>query len=168
VPRTPMINLGKLDDMGRAELDSIIEIVVGSLASAGERVYCFEHGAGRAGSATGCGVDQAHLHIVPLPFDLLATVRARTDGAIDWCSSSCEWQTLTQLPSEGEYVALWSADDGGLMIGTVRRPVSQWIRRVIADELGIAGEWDYRSHPQTRNVSRTLEMLAPLRAKPGA
>jgi ATP adenylyltransferase len=165
VPRAPMINLSKLDDTGRVELDSIIEIVAGSLAATGERVYCFEHGAGWSGSATGCGVDQAHLHIVPLPFDLLAAARAQTDGAIDWCSARCEGQTLAQLPSEGEYVALWSADEGGPMIGTVRHPVSQWIRRVVADELGIAGEWDYRSHPQTRNVSQTLEMLAPLRAK---
>jgi ATP adenylyltransferase len=165
VPRSPMINLAGLDHAGRAELESIIEIVAGSLAATGQRIYCFEHGAGWLGSATGCGVDQAHLHIVPLPFDLLAAARARNDGAIHWRSSTSEGPTLAQLPSEGEYVVLWSVDEGGPMIGAVRHRVSQWIRRVVADELGMADEWDYRNHPQTRNVCRTLEMLAPLRAK---
>jgi diadenosine tetraphosphate (Ap4A) HIT family hydrolase len=168
VPRTPMINLAGLDDRGRAELDSIIEVVADSLATSGHRIYCFEHGAGWSGSATGCGVDQAHLHIVPLPFDLRAAARARTDGAIDWRSSTSEGPTLAQLPSESEYVALWSADEGGPMIGAIRRPVSQWIRRVIADELGVADEWDYRNHPQTQNITRTLEMFAPLGANPAA
>jgi ATP adenylyltransferase len=168
VPRSLMINLAGLDDAGRAELYSIIEIVAGSLAATGQRVYCFEHGAGWSGSATGCGVDQAHLHIVPLPFDLLAAAGARTDGAIDWRSSTSQRPALAQLPLEGEYVALWSADEGGPMIGAVRRPVSQWIRRVVADELGMPDEWDYRNHSQIRNVSRTLEMLAPLQAKPAA
>jgi len=168
VPRSPMINLARLDDAGRAELDSIIEIVAGSLAATGQRIYCFEHGSGWSGSATGCGVDQGHLHIVPLPFDVRAAARARTDGAIDWSSSTSDGPTLAQLPSGGEYVALWSAHEGSPMIGAVRRPVSQWIRRVVADKLGMADEWDYRNHPQTRNVSRTLEMLVPLRAKPAA
>jgi len=164
VPRRPMLNLAELDEAGQTALDLMVTPIADALAGSGDSVFCFEHGAGWMGSATGCGVDQAHLHIVPLPFDLLAVVARRQDAAITWQIPAVDRSPLAQLPSQGEYVALWSIAERRPMIGHVRRPISQWIRRVIADELGIADQWDYRIHPQTEKVRQTLEMLSGLQA----
>lgn len=159
VPRRPMLNLAGLDEIGQGALESVISPIANALAATGNSVFCFEHGAGWAGSATGCGVDQAHLHIVPLPFDLLEAAAKRQDGAITWQVLEDGRTPLAQLPAEGEYVAVWNAAERQPMLGHVRRPISQWIRRVIADELEVADEWDYRIHPQTEKVRQTLEML---------
>lgn len=166
VPRRPMLNLAQADVVERNELEAIIAKIAGQLSATGDAVFCFEHGSGWLGSATGCGVDQAHLHIVPLPFDLLEAVAERCNGTIDWQSSAEGKSPLDVLPKAGEYVALWSEAAQQPMVGNVRRPISQWIRRVIADKLGIGAEWNYRSHPQTDQVRQTLKMLAALQVTP--
>jgi ATP adenylyltransferase len=165
VPRRPMLNLAQADATERDELEAIITKIAGQLSATGDVIFCFEHGSGWRGSATGCGVDQAHLHIVPLPFDLLEAAAERRDDAIDWQPAREGVSPLAALPAAGEYVALWSATQQP-MVGNVRRPISQWIRRVIAEKLGIGAEWNYRSHPQTDRVRQTLKMLAALQPTP--
>ncbi len=162
VPRRPMLNLSQTDAEEREELDAIATRIADWLVPRGQEIYFFEHGSRTVGSLTGCGVDQAHLHIVPLPFDLIAAATARTEAGIVWRDAREIEPPLDTLPVEGEYVALWSRADRRTMIGAVTEPVSQWIRRVIADELGIGAQWNYRSYPQLNRVRETLAMLRPL------
>lgn len=159
VPRRPMLNLSQITSEERQELGSIATSIANRLGEGGQEVYFFEHGSRVVGSLTGCGVDQAHLHIVPLPFDLIAAATARTDAGITWRAAPDTALPLDSLPAEGEYIALWSKGDRRTMIGAVKEPVSQWIRRVIADELGIGAEWNYRTHPQPNRVRETLALL---------
>jgi ATP adenylyltransferase len=162
VPRRPMLNLSQTTTEEREELDAIANGIADRLGEGGQEVYFFEHGSRAVGSLTGCGVDQAHLHIVPLPFDLVGAATARTDAGIAWRATREIAPPFAALPTEGEYVALWSRADRRTMVGAVTEPVSQWIRRVIADELGIGAEWNYRSHPQAERVQETLMLLRPL------
>jgi len=162
VPRRPMLNLSQTNVEEREELDEIAARIANRLSTRAQDVYFFEHGSRAVGSLTGCGVDQAHLHIVPLPFDLIAAATTRTEAGIVWHDVRDAATPLDALPPEGEYVALWSRGDHRTMIGAVTEPVSQWIRRVIADELGIGAEWNYRSHPQSSRVQETLALLRPL------
>lgn len=162
VPRRPMLNLSQTTAEEREELDAIATDVADFLSKEDHEVFFFEHGSRTVGSLTGCGVDQAHLHIVPLPFDLIAAATARTETGIVWHDARNMAAPFAALPSDGEYVALWSRGDRRTMIGAVTEPVSQWIRRVIADELGIGAEWNYQSHPQLDRVQETLALLKPL------
>jgi ATP adenylyltransferase len=159
VPRRPMLNLSQTTADERNELEGIASDIADRLGVGGQEIYFFEHGSRAVGSLTGCGVDQAHLHIVPLPFDLIAAATARKDGGIAWRDERDDILGLDALPADGEYVALWSRSDRRPMIGAVMEPVSQWIRRVIADKLGIGAEWNYRSHPQQDRVRETLRLL---------
>ncbi len=163
VPRRPMLNLSQTTALEREELDALATRVADWLGKSGQEVYLFEHGSRAVGSLTGCGVDQAHLHIVPLPFDLIAVATARAEAGIIWRDAHDTASPLDALPVEGEYVAVWSRSDRCTRIGLVTEPVSQWIRRVIADELGIGAEWNYRSHPHLNQVLETLAWLRPLR-----
>lgn len=162
VPRRPMLNLSQTDVAEREELDAIATRIADRLCGVGQEVYFFEHGSRAVGSLTGCGVDQAHLHIVPLPFDLIAAATARTEAGIVWRDARETVPPFDSLPVDAEYVALWSRSDRRTMIGAVSEPVSQWIRRVVADELGIGAEWNYRNHPQMNRVQETLTLLRPI------
>jgi len=164
VPRRPLRNLSDASPAEHKELLGIADIVAHSLGVHGKQIFCFEHGGRDVGSLTGCGVDQAHLHIVPLTFDLMEAVARHADGSIAWARPRVTDSPLDLLPWQGEYVAIWRHADRLTMIGTVLHPTSQWVRRVIADELGIGSEWNYQTHPQIHNVDRTLAMLADLRA----
>lgn len=161
VPRRPMLNLSQTTAEEREELDAISTRIADRLVAVGHDVYFFEHGSRAVGSLTGCGVDQAHLHIVPLPFDLIAAATARTDARIVWRDVRKTELPLDALPNDHEYVAIWSRSGGRTMVGAVTEPVSQWLRRVIADELGIGAQWNYRSHPQTQRVRETLALFHP-------
>ncbi len=100
---------------------------------------------------------------MPLSFDLIAEATARANDGIDWHNAKELGPALDLLPAESEYVALWSRGDRRPIIGEVTKPVSQWIRRLIADKLGIGAEWDYRSHPHRDRAQETLALLRPLR-----
>lgn len=165
VPRRPILNLASASGNERRAIELAASQIAGQLALEGEQIWFFEHGSRNAGGVMGCGVDQAHLHVVPLNFDLAAAIARRTSDDIAWTVATESDTPLDSLPSSGEYIAFWNMADRRPNIGMVRRPVSQWVRRVIADELGIGAEWDYRSHPQMVRVQQTLQRLAPLRAQ---
>jgi len=53
----------------------------------------------------GCGVDAAHLHTVPLPFDLASLVMQRTKDDVEWRAAKTKtilgprWTTASTLLS---------------------------------------------------------------------
>lgn len=108
----------------------------------------------------GCGVDQAHLHVVPLPFDLFAAVKRIDDSEVEWVQSTEVNTFLEAVPSTGEYISIWNPENRVSMSGQVKVPRSQWVRRLIAKELGQDEAWDYRQHPQTENLLRTISVLS--------
>jgi len=160
VPRAAKLNLSGLSVAHRMSLSRLIDQASTALKGLPGEVYCFEHGSVRRGSLAGCGVDQAHLHIVPLEFDLVAA--AKLDGNIDWADLDAKNDPLTQLPKDGEYIAIWRRSDGVGLVGKPQEPTSQWVRRVIAHSLGASEEWNYRTHPQNLNVQATLAVLKAL------
>ncbi|SFR97182.1 HIT family protein [Sphingomonas jatrophae] len=163
VPRRPLLNLSETNLAERVELAAIAIKVADTLSKTGKEVFCFEHGSRKPGGLVGCGVDQAHLHIVPLPFDLIEAVTSAADSGIEWEAPVASTTPFDQPPVEGDYILLWRMTDHQTMVGKMRRPESQWVRRIIASELGIGPEWNYRTHPQRHNVRETLTMLGELR-----
>ena len=158
VPRRPITSLKLLNNSERAELLGLVKMLTFRLSEFGSTTYCFEHGSTLAGSVVGCGVDQAHLHIVPLKFNLLNAVAQRSASVIEW-NSGTKFIPLKGLPDDAEYVTVWNAITNEGLVGAVINPLSQWVRRVIAAELGIEDEWDYRKNPQIENVEQTLKAM---------
>ncbi|MGQ3228756.1 MAG: HIT family protein [Blastomonas fulva] len=165
VPRRPMLNLTAATAKEKRAIELAARQIGEQLEQTGEQIWFFEHGSRNAGGVMGCGVDQAHLHIVPLTFDLGSAISCRAGEEITWTVAEKSNTPLDSLPATGEYIAFWSMLDRRPNIGMVRRPVSQWMRRVIAEEMGIGAEWDYQSHPQTDRVQQTLQRLARLSAQ---
>jgi len=158
VPRRPMLSLRELTPVERAELGEFHVELATRLSGFPGEVYAFEHGSARVGSLMGCGVDQAHLHLVPLPFDLVRVASSdAASGEIEWVPA--ESNPMSKLPDAGEYISVWRVGTSAGAVGRVVRPVSQWMRRLIASELGVLGQWDYRTNPQTEIIRETLEQI---------
>lgn len=126
----------------------------------GTPVYWFEHGPARPGSAVGCSVDHAHLHVVPLPFDLPA-------AAVEDCPEY-SWEEVTGLAEPASVLSKLAMDDY-VIAGAVDRKTcvftrggtfpSQLLRRIIARRCGRGDEWNWREHPHYRNAMRTANLL---------
>lgn len=110
-------------------------------------VQMFEHGAGHAGSLTGCGTDHAHLHLVPLAFSL-STEALRFDAALKW--SLCKVSDIGERVEGREYLFVSDRFEGDRTKGLLcllETPISQFFRRVVALRLGLREFYDYRRHP---------------------
>jgi ATP adenylyltransferase len=156
VPRRRMLNLTHLRPEEKAELAVLRSRLAHKLGARGRSVFEFEHGAIEAGSATGCGVDQAHLHVVPLEFDLVAAVDSIEPLSVASADPVDLWPSL----GGAEYVLVRRASEAVTMGFCPTKPTSQFIRRVIADRIGHSARWDYRSQLGRENALATLELLS--------
>ena len=117
----------------------------------GERVYVFEHGASTFSSPIGCGVEHAHLHVVPLAFDLLSAMAERTDTTITNRASMV-------FPISDAIEDYYFATDGDrTAISKPSEKVSQFFRKIIADQTGQPDQWDYGLSKGQHNARETVE-----------
>jgi len=155
IPRVEIPNLAMLAGQARAELAAVRERVVAILARTfTDRLFEFEHGPVKADGLLACGVEQAHLHIVPLPFDLVEAIEMSGAAGPTKCVSSKDpWD---DVEAGRDY---WLSRDiksrSGILTYPVG-PISQGIRRIIADRTGKAHAWDYREFRHEENVNITL------------
>jgi ATP adenylyltransferase len=122
----------------------------------GDRVFWFEHGPSEEGSLIGCGVDQAHLHvIVDAPFSFQDFVSATAKA------SQFKWQDQSGSTAH-ESVSVWASYliaasmDRSVAAQNVGRIGSQFFRRVIAGVVNRPDAWNYRTHPHLGNVWETV------------
>ena len=155
VPRVPVLSISELND---ADQEKYMEIVIGAAAEVkdlAKHTFMFEHGPCLSGSLVGCGVDQAHTHVVPLNFDLISTCLENTEW--DWSEVNCStpWSSI----SEGQHYYLISNFERAY-VAYPSEQASQFFRRKIAQGLGVENEWDYKLYPNKENALRTIEHLA--------
>jgi diadenosine tetraphosphate (Ap4A) HIT family hydrolase len=114
----------------------------------------FEHGPSAEGSLVGCGVDHAHMHLVPLQgFDLLLASRRQRPSLpfepIDGPSDITE-------KSDGEPYLYLQDEAGGSWLARSEEIPSQFFRRLIAAEQGRPEEFDWKRFPHRETLSLTL------------
>lgn len=128
--------------------------VVQTLTDKYGAVRIFEHGAFSQDSVTGCGTGHAHLHVVPLNFELEREAMS-FDDSLQW--NNCNIEEINSMSAGKEYLFMADQYNGSHTVGkisTMDAPVSQFFRRVIAARLGIAESFDYKQHPML-DISET-------------
>ena len=153
VPKRPMSNLRALTVLEFSELEGVLDHVIDVLGLRRKKTYFFEHG-GKTGSTVSCGVDQAHLHLVELPFDLMSSAKA-TDKPMQWVERCAAFANLGVFLPEEEYLVVGQAETFMVAIPTER--TSQWFRKVIAKNIGQNDAWDYKVNPKYLEVWKTEE-----------
>lgn len=153
VPKWPIARIADIAPEIRDEFEVLVAKVRSSVEKKYGQTFLFEHG-GLAGSSVSCGVDQAHLHIVPLPFDLPAAALKTDAGRWVGCDSS----VLPYDVCGSEEYWYVSSDRLTLKIA-VTEPESQWFRKLIASELGCSDSWDYKKSSFLENIQDTIEVM---------
>jgi ATP adenylyltransferase len=117
----------------------------------------FEHGANHEGSLVGCGVNHAHLHLVPSPISLVPHF-PKTAAKLEW--QFARSSTLLEGVNGREYLFYCEnalEPDPLGQIAFVKATVSQYFRRAFAASIGKDAEFDYRSFPSLDNTRTTIQ-----------
>lgn len=129
-------------------------------------IIAFEHGPNREGSDTSCGTDHAHIHLVPYH-----SIIAQLDNiGLSW--QKCYTDAVKGIVGNNEY--LFYVEVGETLekslgqVHILEKPVSQFFRRVIADDLGIGEKYNYKIDPDTKWTLKTIaRMTSYFREKNG-
>jgi ATP adenylyltransferase len=154
-PRQHFLSVGALPTALLPELQELKETVREHLTSIYGPVCMFEHGPAKEQRNVGCGVDHAHLHMVPVDFDLSAAVTPYLPR-----DSRLHEANLTDCQAasrDGEDYLYLEQPIGQGRIARHRDLGSQLFRRAIAAHLGVPGEFNWRTNPRIENVNQTIE-----------
>lgn len=157
VPRSHCLALASLSDAEQFELTELVSLLTAALEVAYQgSVHTFEHGPAAPGTSLGCSIDHAHLHIVPLQFDLASAARA-FEPRLTWLPAGNLSSLRTQHRNGYPYLWIRSPNGSSWVTFDIDVP-SQFFRRVIADELDL-GEPEWRREPRPEVAARTVRTL---------
>lgn len=117
----------------------------------------FEHGPGKQNSKLGCGVDHAHLHIVPFSQSLVPDLLRR---GLEWNQlSNCDLAAIPESDT-GYYFYTDSITPNGFngYYCNPRMPVSQFFRKLLAKKVETK-YFDYKEFPFIARALRTYSNL---------
>jgi hypothetical protein len=111
----------------------------------------------------GCGVDHAHLHVLPVTRNLIADIPRVSDVHLKWEYASGLNSIRSFLESSSPY--LYVEQDGHAFIADATEAPSQLFRRVVAYQAGMPSMFNWREHPMAQKVMQTAravqDFLAP-------
>ncbi|OWT56197.1 HIT family protein [Candidimonas nitroreducens] len=146
---------------GSSNFGAFVSDIAGKVRDAYGSVIAFEHGANHEGSATGCGTDHAHLHIVP--FDGIDVEDLDSSGIVFHMMNVAD---IAQVVGSSEYLAFFpdiAANPTHVRVAILDASVSQFFRRLIGYKLGLsAEEMDYHKSPRLDVASATAMALMPV------
>lgn len=116
----------------------------------------FEHGPAFPVSSGGSCIDHAHFQFLPLEIDLLPLLRTR-----HIMKPIRDLAALVELSAEGKPYLFFENQRGHMYVGEAENVPSQYLRRLIAKELGIPDQWDYALFPNYELIAATIERLTP-------
>jgi diadenosine tetraphosphate (Ap4A) HIT family hydrolase len=152
ISREHLRAFGAMNSEGLAEVELFKQKLCQSLRRAyGADILVFEHGCGQSMTQrAGACIDHAHLHVLPLPLHV-PLERALTRRFRTWKIGSLR-DLATHEKANGPYIYLESKDKCLLFEVDVELP-SQYMRRLICAEGGMADIWDWRDHPFRERIS---------------
>ncbi len=154
VPKQHAISLGALQDSELTNLNRLKNEIAWRLQRRYGSVCAFEHGPSRDNCLVGCGVDHAHLHLVPLSFDLCLAAAPFLPPGVVWSQGSfADCQSAHQKGHDYLYL---EQPIGCGRIATHPAFGSQLFRRAIAARLGMPHKFNWREYPALSNVLATI------------
>lgn len=156
VPKIRVLSFAGLGTDWRSNLDPILDQVKNRLHTEGRELVCFEHGPASHGGSTGCGVDQAHLHVLALNSGFLEFI-IQTNLALEW-KSIHHVDPWSRINRGQDYYLMQSRDT--CFVSYPEQSVSQFFRKAVARFVGQRDDWDYNLVPHYDNARRTIRRFA--------
>jgi ATP adenylyltransferase len=166
LPKFHYLSMGALPSAMVGEMEDLKRDLVFPVASIYGEVCAFEHGPGHTKRGVGCGVDHAHLHVVPVAFDLRSAVQSLLPPGVTWTEAGFAERQLAFARGQ-DYLYLEQPLGKGQMAAHDQLG-SQLFRRAIANHLGLTDEYNWREYPQITNIMSTVDSLQKLREERAA
>lgn len=157
VPKRHFISFGAIPSSMHPEINEFKGYLCAMLRQCYGTVAAFEHGPSMASRTVGCGVDHAHLHLVPLQFDLAAEVLPFLPNSATWSSAGIE--QCQDAYTRGEDYLYLEQPIGSGRITTHDEFGSQLFRKAIAAQLGIHNQYNWHEYQQLETVMTTIDSV---------
>jgi ATP adenylyltransferase len=155
IPKRHVLNLGALAPVDIEILESDLTAIGAWWSETFGPLTMFEHGPKEPSSNVGCGVDHAHMHLVPLDaFDLLAAAKQHLP-ALRWREINSLQAVNHGKDADEPYLYLRTPDGRSFLSHAPHIP-SQALRRVLAIEQNRAEQYDWKAFPRLEVVRDTL------------
>lgn len=148
------LNMGLLPDDLYSELEEIKKTVRQKVKEQFSSPVIFEHGPGYPGESSGCGIDHAHWHVVPLSFDLLPELTAHFPGR-----RIASTLKIKKVPSDTTTYIFYENQTEDAHLFHVNSLPCQFLRRLIAEKTGKREHWDWHGEPGLSNIATTIQRL---------
>ncbi len=143
------------------ELDDLIVYVGSIVKKAYGEFVIFENGAFCSDKLVGCGVDYAHIHIVPIKDDLIDIIKTRYNKNYNWEQVKSLDVSSTFVKNSQPYL-YYRNQVGCSYITTDPNIPSQLFRKAIAYSRGIENEYDWKYHYFDENIDKTINSYKQL------
>jgi ATP adenylyltransferase len=152
LPKVHYISVGALPRGLIAEFEQVKQLLVERLQNEYGSVCAFEHGPSTPSRKIGCSVDHAHLHLVPLSFDLANAASPFLPLGTEWKEAT--WENCHSACAGNQDYLYLEQPLGKGRISTHGHFDSQIFREGIASYLRKLSEYSWREYPQ-------LDLLNP-------
>ena len=160
IPKAHFLCIGALPDDLTTELEALKQQISAAICAKYGHVCAFEHGPRSASRKVGCTVDHAHVHIVPVSFDLAKAASKFMPPDAVWIVATPESRRAAFL-SRQDYLYL-EQPIGSPRIALHDNFSSQIFRKAIASTLGVPEQFSWREYPQTEIILRTIRAMNSL------
>ena len=162
IPKQHSLCAGALTNPEAADAEAAALWSASRISSFFGPVTMFEHGPARSASPVGCGVSHSHIHVCSLPFSLSSIVAGtipphRMAVYPSMAGSVIPLSYARQCHRQGLDYTWIREPTGDVSVITSPPRQSQFLRRVIAAQLGCPDAFDYRLFPQDQNAQATLD-----------
>ena len=158
VPREHHYCVGAFSPVLLAEFQLFRREVRQAMESIYGPVVAFEHGAAGSGRPVGCGVDHAHLHLVPW-------LGSFADAVARYGVQDFQWQdvdgfhALSTIHYTNEDYLIFEEVNGVARMAVSDVIPSQFFRQVIAASIGQRDRYDWKQTSGIENVNSTVRKL---------
>jgi ATP adenylyltransferase len=157
VPKEHVLSVAKLSEARVEEMADVKHDVCEMVGRQYGSVRVFEHGPATPCSQTGCGVDHAHVHVVPLDVDLGNLAERFLPQGVTFQAGTMH--DCRSAAARGFDYLFLEQPTGPSLVAVHDHFGSQVFRKAIAEACGTPGAYNWRDHPQLRNVGATIERL---------
>ena len=168
VPLTHVTSLVALPESLDAEVSQAYDATRRFLTQHFGQPVCFEHGSGGNAGSGGWGVEQAHVHLVPLPEMFGGLTPPATVGPWERVESSASrWLTDLRALTDRFTSYLYFEPQGGAgYTAAVTRLPSQFMRRWLAESQSTK-DWNWREWPQPERVAELVRWMRTVQPPEG-
>lgn len=158
VPKAHQLSMKNV--YGDRAFTNFVGVVMSRMVRKYGSLIAFEHGSNHEGSATSCGTNHAHLHLVPFADSLVGEMR---NSNLEWSRSPAT--DIASIAGTSEYLfyadlgssGIWDNPSGYVHVLT--NPISQYFRHLIALHTSQFDKYDYKQYPFLQKARRTRNIL---------